>query len=342
MASYLYLDVDPGNRDEEWIGFTVSWTPEYSYFYYLRIEKRNYPQYEYVEYDGRLSGGTTYTTRWVSFFNLTHNSRYYFDAYVYWADPPDNPNWQLGSTSTSVSVLTYPTYSFGLNTTFSGGQLNIYWTQPLGGNSSTITNYVEVRNEESGNVVFYDANITGGAERAKSFFVGSDVPGGWYTVKIYSNNDATIADGETDSVWASLRFELKQLLKWSWNHASGSWNADFSSNSSSLTSSAYNAITGSNQPTTNFPWQIWNDLVAWILDILVKLGYSTASYSSYMSSSDRVLTAQRWNEMRGLWNTAASALGGSQNILPVAYPYQTRVTGEIFQDLVNFMNSYID
>lgn len=82
---------------------------------------------------------------------------------------------------------------------------------------------------------------------------------------------------------------------WSWTKSNGSATA-------AQTQAAYTAVT-SNGETSSFSYLVWNDLVDKVMEIINATGVSwSTAYGTYantkMSSSDRVLTATRFNALR--------------------------------------------
>lgn len=133
------------------------------------------------------------------------------------------------------------------------------------------------------------------------------------------------------------------VLPWRWSNSTGSWNEQDGHAGDSTLQSAYNALTYGGK-TTQFSYIVWNDLVRWILDILDKTGSMPSSYWNPQmdsnDSDDRILTANRWNDLKTLCDAAANALGGSIN-MPNVTAYETKVTGTLFFNFINGLNNLI-
>lgn len=151
--------------------------------------------------------------------------------------------------------------------------------------------------------------------------------GGYYT-----------GDDPTSESWFYWEIPIN-LLTWSWSNSSGSWNDQHGSASSVLLQSALSAV-GNNGRTDSFSFSVWNDLVNWIIYNLQQLDISITYYNYvFMSSTDKILTADRWNELRKLYNAVISEIGGT---------YLNSVSrgdivyGSYFINLVNNMNTAIN
>lgn len=103
-----------------------------------------------------------------------------------------------------------------------------------------------------------------------------------------------------DTTWIGTQYFTTEessvsVEEWSWNSSNGSASA-------TQTKSAYNAIT--NKGTTDgFSYLVWNDMVDKVYEILDAIGGSwNSKYASYsatkMSSTDKSLTAKRFNSLR--------------------------------------------
>lgn len=129
------------------------------------------------------------------------------------------------------------------------------------------------------------------------------------------------------------------LQKWSWDNDPGSWNYQYGKVSSDLLQNAKRAITYGGK-TTQFSYKVWNDLVYWIESLLKGLNYSYSGENYVLMSNDnRVLTYQKWNNLKNWYNTVVDQIGGTY------LPQKSRgdpVNGSLFLNLVNNMNNHID
>lgn len=107
------------------------------------------------------------------------------------------------------------------------------------------------------------------------------------------------------------------------------------------TMSAYSAIT-KQMETTEFSYKVWNDLCAKTREVRTARGSSSwrsdfLSYSdTLMSSSDKILTAERFNSLR-------INIGSMQDVSSIPYPVVKggEVYGSYFTTLTNALNDEI-
>lgn len=121
---------------------------------------------------------------------------------------------------------------------------------------------------------------------------------------------------------------------WSWTSSNGSATA-------AQTEAAHDAITG-NGSTSDFSYKVWNDMVEKVVDVWhAQGGYFDTTYLSYnetlMTSSDKVLTAKRFNSLN--YNIAQNAPSGTG----IGYVYTgDTVKGSYFTALATAINEWID
>ena len=120
--------------------------------------------------------------------------------------------------------------------------------------------------------------------------------------------------------------------KWSW----------FSSNGSATDLQTINSFGAlrRNEPTINFSYKVWNDMVDKVKEILdVADGSWYSDYATYantrMSSSDRKLTAARFNSLR--YNIGSRYSTGIDEVNP-----GDPVLGSYFITLTDCINGWID
>lgn len=173
----------------------------------------------------------------------------------------------ISSTTSSVKVRIY-----GLDTAYASADRVCTWylegtrkgTSTLGAKISSGGDYTFTKLDPG---TSYDISVS------------ITAPGWTITVEI----DGTI---ETEGV---------SVEPWSWNASNGNASA-------SQTRSAYNAVQNEGA-LSNFSYLVWNDMVDKVKEIQSAKGVSWrenyASYSSTrMSSSDKALTARRFNSLR--------------------------------------------
>lgn len=154
-------------------------------------------------------------------------------------------------------------------------------------------------------------------------------PGTRYSVSIEAEDLVT---GWSNS-WSDRVTTDKILVSaWSWSSSNGTASA-------SQTKAAYTALTN-NGSTSDFSYLVWNDMCSKVIEIENAAGLTwSTKYASYadtkMSSSDKVLTATRFNSLR--YNIGRSYSTGIDTV----YPGDT-VYAWYFTTLARCMNEWID
>lgn len=154
-------------------------------------------------------------------------------------------------------------------------------------------------------------------------------PGTRYSVSIEAEDLVT---GWSNS-WSDRVTTDKILVSaWSWSSSNGTASA-------SQTKAAYTALTN-NGSTSDFSYLVWNDMCSKVIEIENAAGLTwSTKYASYadtkMSSSDKVLTATRFNSLR--YNIGRSY---STDISEVASG--DTVYAWYFTTLARCMNEWID
>lgn len=176
------------------------------------------------------------------------------------------------------------------------------------------------------------AELITGSGTYDSISVTVDVtPGTTYSYSFslqFKNADATswsTAQSTTGSYSVPKKITVE---KWSWTSSNGSAG-------DSQTSAAYSAVTGKGK-LSNFSYLVWNDLCDKVKEILDSLGRSwDTTYASYsatrMTSSDKKLTAVRFNSLRRNVSTSYSAVSRGSTVY-----------GSYFTGLASQINSWID
>lgn len=176
----------------------------------------------------------------------------------------------IGVTSTTESSITVRLY--GLDTNYASSDRVCTWY--LNG-SRKGTSTLGAKVSSGGSYTF--SGLTAGTSYDIS--VSITAPGWTNTVEL----DTT---AETDDV---------SVEPWSWTDSNGSASA-------SQTRAAYSAVRN-NGSLSDFSYLVWNDLVDKVYEVLDSAGNSWNSrYATYaatkMSSSDKTLTASRFNSLR--------------------------------------------
>ena len=154
-------------------------------------------------------------------------------------------------------------------------------------------------------------------------------PGTRYSVSIEAEDLVT---GWSNS-WSDRVTTDKILVSaWSWSSSNGTASA-------SQTKAAYTALTN-NGSTLDFSYLVWNDMCSKVIEIENAAGLTwSTKYASYadtkMSSSDKVLTATRFNSLR--YNIGRSYSTGINEVASGDTVYAW-----YFTTLARCMNEWID
>lgn len=154
-------------------------------------------------------------------------------------------------------------------------------------------------------------------------------PGTRYSVSIAAEDLVT---GWSNS-WSDRVTTDKILVSaWSWSSSNGTASA-------SQTKAAYTALTN-NGSTSDFSYLVWNDMCSKVIEIENAAGLTwSTKYASYadtkMSSSDKVLTATRFNSLR--YNIGRSYSTGINEVASGDTVYAW-----YFTTLARCMNEWID
>lgn len=154
-------------------------------------------------------------------------------------------------------------------------------------------------------------------------------PGTRYSVSIEAEDLVT---GWSNS-WSDRVATDKILVSaWSWSSSNGTASA-------SQTKAAYTALTN-NGSTSDFSYLVWNDMCSKVIEIENAAGLTwSTKYASYadtkMSSSDKVLTATRFNSLR--YNIGRSYSTGINEVASGDAVYAW-----YFTTLARCMNEWID
>lgn len=154
-------------------------------------------------------------------------------------------------------------------------------------------------------------------------------PGTRYSVSIEAEDLVT---GWSNS-WSDRVTTDKILVSaWSWSSSNGTASA-------SQTKAAYTALTN-NGSTSDFSYLVWNDMCSKVIEIENAAGLTwSTKYASYadtkMSSSDKVLTATRFNSLR--YNIGRSYSTDIKEVFSGDTVYAW-----YFTTLARCMNSWID
>lgn len=126
--------------------------------------------------------------------------------------------------------------------------------------------------------------------------------------------------------------DVPSINQWSWTSSNGGASAN-------QTKNAYNAVTNRGG-IDEFSYLVWNDMVDKVKEILDAFGYSWSTmYNTYantkMSSSDKALTAKRFNSLRqnigGHYSTGISEVSAGD-----------KVYGSYFTTLARCINNWIN
>lgn len=120
--------------------------------------------------------------------------------------------------------------------------------------------------------------------------------------------------------------------KWSWTASNGSA-------TETQTKNAYNAVVNGTA-VSNFSYLVWNDMVDKVLEIVTALGsgwndYYAAYENTIIDSSDKTLTAEKFNSLR--YNIGSNYSTGIDEVSK-----GDPVLGEYFTTLADCINGWID
>lgn len=176
----------------------------------------------------------------------------------------------IGVTSTTESSITVKVY--GLDTNYASSDRVCTWY--LNG-SKKGTSTLGAKVSSGGTYKF------SGLSSGTSYDISVSITAPGWTITVELDTTA-----ETDE---------PSVEPWSWTSSNGSASA-------SQTKSAYSAVRN-NGSLSNFSYLVWNDLVDKVYEVLDATGDSwNSKYATYaatrMSSSDKALTAKRFNSLR--------------------------------------------
>lgn len=154
-------------------------------------------------------------------------------------------------------------------------------------------------------------------------------PGTRYSVSIEAEDLVT---GWSNSWNDRVTTDKILVSAWSWSSSNGTASA-------SQTKAAYTALTN-NGSTSDFSYLVWNDMCSKVIEIENAAGLTwSTKYASYadtkMSSSDKVLTATRFNSLR--YNIGRSYSTGINEVASGDTVYAW-----YFTTLARCMNEWID
>ena len=338
------LQIHTDSRSSSEIRVEVDfWPSEATWYYYGTYVNCGNGQSNWVFF-GEANNQTGKIVRYTTFTGLDGNTRYAVSAQMKYADS-SMPNYADGDAYDSVSILTYPDEVWGISVNQNDMELNISFTQPIGSSNESVSNWIDLINsdyEVKRSTKIDHTNY----ERSCSFNLNG-LSSGNYSLVIYSNNAATVNDNQSTLIHVDTPVSIVTLLKWSWDHNTGSWNDKYASAMKDTTQKAYKAVysnVAQDRKTTNFSHLVWNDLVDWLKYNLQMLD-SSSSYSVdgiKMSNSDKVLTADRYNSFKSLQNKLSEKMGKG-NVLTTTVSKGDPVDGEgIFITLTDGINNYIN
>ena len=186
---------------------------------------------------------------------------------------------------------------------------------------------------------YYGSNsLAGGESKDVSYTYTKLKPDTFYTIKV---SVCRASNGQwLTNLEGSFQTEAIPILPWTWNDCQ-TIDGDVGEASDLETMSAYSAIT-KQMETTEFSYKVWNDLCAKTREVRSARGPSSwrsdfLSYSdTLMSSSDKILTAERFNSLR-------INIGSRQDVSSIPYPVVKggEVYGSYFLTLTNALNREI-
>lgn len=229
----------------------------------------------------------------------------------------------IGTTTTDSVTL----FLTSLDTSWENGTRTVYWyLGSANGGIPTENAYYKTKTASLANGVSSGGQVT---------FTGleSDTEYGVYCAVYHGSTFLVGLQG-----WVSTDYEsgggggaITSVAAWAWTISNGSATKE-------QTIAAYTATTNKTA-TTNFSYLVWNDMVDKCKEILDAINSSWDSrYASYtntkMTSSDKVLTAKRFNSLR--YNIGSHYSTGIQEVAKGDIVY-----GDKVRSLGNLMTVWI-
>lgn len=290
---------------------TVTCTKE-CYFY------RGSTLYEWQTYtESGLTPGLTYTPS-------AHMPSYNSNIYTTYMITCQGIEYTTGSMTCPSSNFTVYYYFYATVVTCTNYYYFYRGTNLVSSSSSTDTLIANYSYTPSAHMPSYDNSVY---TSYGITYNGSNYTTGSFITPSYDFSIDYNFYGNASSSQPSLSID-----KWSWTGSNGSASA-------SQTQAAYSAITNMGK-LSDFSYLVWNDMVDKVMEILDAAGESwntlRASYTSTrMSSSDKILTATRFNSLR--YNIGLHYSTGITDFSKGDIIY-----GQYFVTLANCINGWID
>lgn len=256
--------------------------------------------------------------------------------YVYIEPPAEKKTWSLNSSSygtvtsdksETVSIQRYTLHRRTMS--FEKGGTAKFYTS---GNTDTLC-FLSVSANWNRNIgeptdyLEWDDDSAGDSNASITYKVSKGVTYYFWVRGYYDDKGKT-----TIHISPPIEDEPTQISKWDWNASNGTATAK-------QTISAYGALKNKSEIQT-FEYAVWNDLVEKVNEIITSAGdewdtyYDTLS-NTKMTSSDRTLTANRFNSLR--YNIGARYSTGINEV----QQYE-KVLARYFTLLAECINAWID
>lgn len=272
------------------------------------------------------SSSTTYTIT-----GLSANTAYDIEILV--ATDSSGSNSTTISMDSSVTTLPQPAANINITTI---GETSVSGTITIDPNYSYIqTKYKKVSDST---YTYYPSTLTQRTESSWAFTIT-----GLQEDTDYSLNGLVSATGDTSYSYNILSSDISfhtlapvTIDPWNWTSANSSNNPSHTAEATASQTTAARDACQNKTAISNFKYQVWNDLVYKVSEARVVGGYSfwdtnyATMANTLMTSSDKVLTAVRYNSL--LYNISSIYSVPSANIIP------TVSTGDPVNGTTHFLN----
>lgn len=272
------------------------------------------------------SSSTTYTIT-----GLSASTAYDIEILV--ATDSSGSNATTISMDSSVTTLPQPAANINITTI---GETSVSGTITIDSNYSYIqTKYKKVSDST---YTYYPSTLTQRTESSWAFTIT-----GLQEDTDYSLNGLVSATGDTSYSYNILSSDISfhtlapvTIEPWSWTSANSSNNPSHTAEATASQTTAARDACQNKTAISNFKYQVWNDLVYKVSEARVVGGHSfwdtnyATMANTLMTSSDKVLTAVRYNSL--LYNISSIYSVPSANIIP------TVSTGDPVNGTIHFLN----
>lgn len=299
----------------------------------------NYPYYR-VRWKPASSSSWTYNSSSYSSYSSSNtytitglSASTAYDIEILVATDSSGSNATTVSMDSSVTTLPQPTANINITTI---GETSVSGTITIDSNYRYIqTKYKKVSDST---YTYYPSTLTQRTESSWAFTIT-----GLQEDTDYSLNGLVSATGDTSYSYNILSSDISfhtlapvTIEPWSWTSANSSVNPSHTAEATASQTTAARDACQNKTAISNFKYQVWNDLVYKVSEARVagdntswNNNYATLS-NTLMTSSDRVLTATRYNSLRYNIDSVYS--------VPSEYKISEVHTGDVVYGTAHFLN----